>query len=166
MQTTGAARNSPSAGSQERLTMELCRCVVEQSLSVAVEVGIILLHRVRLDVSRRTFGRQMRSRRCVQWLRKLPTGRKHKSAKSMCSKHTSELFRLVMDGTVSGKLDEGLLDRRRVLELMVVYGGFALATHQWRTASHAGRDVRSIEGVLLVSGVAGVALEALKMSRW
>jgi len=39
------------------------------------------------------------------------------NAKSVCSKHAMELFRLVMDGTMSGKLDEGLVDRCRVLGL-------------------------------------------------
>ena len=85
--------------------------------------------------------------------------------KSVCSKHAIELFRLVMDGTKSGKLDEGLLDRRRVLGLRVLWGALAFANHQRRKTSHSGLDVRSIEGGLLVPGVAILALEALKLSR-
>lgn len=42
------------------------------------------------------------------------------NAKSVRSKHAIELFRLVMDGTMSGRLDEGLLDRRRVSGLQVL----------------------------------------------
>lgn len=54
-------------------------------------------------------------------------------------------FRLVMDGTMSGKLDEGLLDRRRVSGLRGLEGAFALAKPPaglpsvlWKQASHSG----------------------------